>query len=37
VRYLLQNETYYGYRTYTIDGETVTQDVPHLQIVETDG
>jgi len=37
VRYLLQNETYYGYRTYTIDGQTVTQDVPHLQIVETDG
>jgi DNA invertase Pin-like site-specific DNA recombinase len=37
VRYLLDNETYYGYRTYTIDGETVTQDVPHLQIVDTDG
>jgi site-specific DNA recombinase len=34
VRYVLHNETYYGYRTYDLGGETITQDVPHLQIVE---
>lgn len=34
VRYVLSNETYFGYRTYDLDGETVTQDVPHLRIVE---
>jgi DNA invertase Pin-like site-specific DNA recombinase len=34
VRYLLHNETYYGYRTYELGGDTITQDVPHLQIVE---
>ncbi len=36
VRYVLSNETYFGYRTYDLDGETVTQDVPHLQIVDRD-
>lgn len=34
VRYLLNNEVYYGYRTYTVEGETLTQDVPHLQILD---
>jgi site-specific DNA recombinase len=34
VQYLLDNEIYHGYRTYTIDGDTVTQDVPRLQIVK---
>lgn len=34
VRYVLSNETYFGYRTYDLGGETVTQDVPHLQIVD---
>jgi hypothetical protein len=34
VRYVLSNETYFGYRTYDLDGETVTQDLPHLRIVE---
>lgn len=33
VRYVLDNETYFGYRTYEIDGEPVTQDLPHLQII----
>lgn len=33
VRYVLNNEIYHGYRTYTVEGETLTQDVPHLQIV----
>lgn len=36
VRYVLSNETYFGYRTYDLDGETVTQDVPHLQILDKD-
>lgn len=35
VRYILKNEVYYGYRTYTVDGETLTQDVPHLQILDS--
>lgn len=34
VSYLLDNEIYFGYRTYDLGGETLTQDVPHLQIVE---
>ena len=34
VSYLLDNEVYHGYRTYTIDGDTVTQDVPELRIVK---
>ena len=34
VRYVLDNEIYHGYRTYTIDGDTVTQDVPRLRIVK---
>ncbi|PEN12738.1 hypothetical protein CRI94_11970 [Longibacter salinarum] len=33
VKYVLSNETYFGYRTYSLDGQTVTQDLPHLQIV----
>ena len=36
VRYVLSNETYFGYRTYDLGGDTVTQDVPHLQIVDRD-
>ena len=34
VSYLLDNEIYFGYRTYELGDETLTQDVPHLQIVE---
>jgi len=34
VRYLLSNETYFGFRTYELDGETITQDLPHLQILD---
>jgi len=33
VRYVLSNETYFGYRTYTVEGETITQDLPHLQMI----